>query len=368
MKKMIAMILILAMLVPLSSAVTADEMSATPTVEEILNEYHRRAFELETQGDDETASTWSARGGSGKTLEQETVDELTAAGYEAYNVTADNYDALEAQLHTDFGELGVDPNGSYIVIIGGVEHDSSGNTNSRARPNYDVVGPPDNEGGTSSFEYTQDGKTYTMRYVTVTGNVGTSMGTISELVVEADDYDFDLTTGLLDAFLVTSVDTIIEKLPIGTILSIWLGTVVPDNYFYSEVGVVTITGASIWTAQSIQIWESDDQLWKTAQSSGSVKSQAQCTAKYIDYTTYDVIVHTGDWCHNEVQFAPKYTNTAQRLRDAVEAYPYRIAYDRTGSVDFYLGNDDGEIIYKADGSAEPLFTHDEWWAVPAQDP
>lgn len=39
MKKMIAIMLIFAMLVPLSSAVAADEMSATPTVEEILNEY-----------------------------------------------------------------------------------------------------------------------------------------------------------------------------------------------------------------------------------------------------------------------------------------------------------------------------------------
>lgn len=31
-------------------------------------------------------------------LEQETVDTLTAAGYEAYNVTGENYTALETEL------------------------------------------------------------------------------------------------------------------------------------------------------------------------------------------------------------------------------------------------------------------------------
>ena len=44
MKKLIAIMLIFAMLVPLSSAVAADEMSAKPTVEEILNELSSESF------------------------------------------------------------------------------------------------------------------------------------------------------------------------------------------------------------------------------------------------------------------------------------------------------------------------------------
>ena len=44
-KRMIALFLVIAMLVPLSSAVAADATSAPPTVEEILSEYHRKAFE-----------------------------------------------------------------------------------------------------------------------------------------------------------------------------------------------------------------------------------------------------------------------------------------------------------------------------------
>ena len=72
----------------------------TPTIEEILNDYHSKAFEAQTA--QEEAGTYSrSASGTGKTLEQETVEELTAAGYEAYNVTGDNFDSLEDSLQTD---------------------------------------------------------------------------------------------------------------------------------------------------------------------------------------------------------------------------------------------------------------------------
>lgn len=43
-KKIISLCLIFGMLVPVSSAVAADYPSAPRSVEEILNEYHERAF------------------------------------------------------------------------------------------------------------------------------------------------------------------------------------------------------------------------------------------------------------------------------------------------------------------------------------
>ncbi len=87
-KKIISLMLIFAMLVPISSAVAADNPTAQPTVEEILNGYHEKAFAARVAEENGGVSTDSSRSGSGKTLEQETVDELTAAGYETYNVTA----------------------------------------------------------------------------------------------------------------------------------------------------------------------------------------------------------------------------------------------------------------------------------------
>lgn len=46
-KKIISTMLIFAMLVPVSSAVAADNDPVTPTIEEILNEYHEKAIEKE---------------------------------------------------------------------------------------------------------------------------------------------------------------------------------------------------------------------------------------------------------------------------------------------------------------------------------
>ena len=110
-KKIVSLLLILTMLVTLSPAVAADDSSATPTVEEILNSYHVKAFEAKIAEERDGASTYSRRSGTEKTPEEEAVDELTAAGYEAYNVTPENYYSLEEALHTDFSTLGLDPRG-----------------------------------------------------------------------------------------------------------------------------------------------------------------------------------------------------------------------------------------------------------------
>lgn len=139
MKKVIALILVCCMVLPMFSASAVEESAARPTIEEILNGYHEKAFAAQTAEENGGASTYSRSGsGSSQTLEQETVAELTAAGYEAYHVTGDNYEALEETLHTDFAEMGLDPNSSYVVIISGEESDNNPNSN----PNSRVIDPP----------------------------------------------------------------------------------------------------------------------------------------------------------------------------------------------------------------------------------
>lgn len=90
-KKIIALSLICTILILPSPVVAADNPSVTPTNEEILNEYHTKAFEAQTAAESGDTSAY-ARRGSSQTLELETVDALTNAGYEAYNVTGKNYD------------------------------------------------------------------------------------------------------------------------------------------------------------------------------------------------------------------------------------------------------------------------------------
>ena len=93
-KKMIAIFLSCVMLVSISPAVAAEDAPAKPTIEEILSEYHQKAFDAQIIGEVQTAAANSRHSGSySKTLEEETVDTLNAAGYEAYNITADNQSA-----------------------------------------------------------------------------------------------------------------------------------------------------------------------------------------------------------------------------------------------------------------------------------
>ena len=159
-KKFVSIITVFAVLLAFTPVVAADTAPATPTVESILNNYHEKAFAAQAASD--TTSYSPRSGDSALTLEQETVNELNAAGYEAYNVTSDNYDFIEEELGTDLSSLGITNNGSYIVVISGED------STARSGSGRAIVPQPGDGGAGSSFVYSYEGVNYTMRYVTVT--------------------------------------------------------------------------------------------------------------------------------------------------------------------------------------------------------
>lgn len=282
-KKMIALLVIFAMLVPLSSAVAADEPTAQPTIEEILNGYHEKAFAAQTAEENGGASTYSRSGsGSSQTLEQETVAELTAAGYEAYNVTGDNYETLEETLHTDFAEMGLDPNSSYVVVISGEEQENQSNPNSR------VIYPPvqenldgDNGGGGESdghtyFDYTYNGTKYVMRYVTVTAAENTALGQTSYIDLLSqygpDDLSDDLNIPI----------SIVSSVPgfslVGTVYGIF-SAILPDTPLTQSESLL-YQGGTNWTITYTQIYDTEAKCWTIASSVEYV------TMRYFLYHTY----------------------------------------------------------------------------------
>ena len=365
-RKLVAFVLVFALLASLSPAVAADEMSAPPTVEEILNEYHQKAFEAKMQGDTGNASAWSLRGG--QPLEEETVDALTEAGYEAYNVTADNYESLQTELKTDFSDMGLDPNGSYIIVISGEDPTEPASTGGASTYNLNPLPGEDQapDGGPSGFNYTYNGQTYWMRYVTVTSTTGSNMSVDSTYNLLSSVWYEDALMDIFSTTLVSAVDKMAaigtETIPLGTIASLLFNWATDDNYTELEPGTLTIHATTAWTAKSIQVWNSIKENWKTAQSSAYAISRAKCVG-YVynpninDSTWYDGIEHSA------TRYSPKYYETAQRLSDAVCGYNDGfIYYDRTEDIEFYLGNETGEIIYNADSG--PLFVHTEWWGVP----
>ena len=373
-KKAITFLLIFAMLVPFTAAAAADEPSATPTVEEILSEYHRKAFEAQTQGDSDSASTWSRRSNDGKTLEQETVDTLTEAGYEAYNVTADNYDTLEAELKTDFANLGLDPEGSYIMVIGGdEEQDASQELCDQSRLGPDISMEDEDFMGGSTFSYTQDDTTYKMRYVTITNaDVSGELFMHSSYLLSDIQY-LDEIVGILGEYVLEAAgqkfvkglaEEIVQLIPfvgpictVGSLLFDVGSTLMQNPMTLLDPGTLDFRAGTAWTRSYIQVYNAVTSNWHTAQCSSYAISEARFIGDYVYDPVNNVPIAVGGIIHEGVVYSPYYNNASTRMARAVEGYQYGcVLYDCTGNIDFYFAPPDN-----SDPHAEKilLFSHQE---------
>lgn len=258
-KKAISFMLVFCMFAAFIPAASATpDSQPVKSVEEILNEYHAKSFEAQASKDSPAAANSRSSTGNAPTLEQETVDQLNAAGYEAYNVTSANYNSLQAQLNTDFSDIGLNPNGSYIIVISG---EDESNANSRAGGNFDQIIWDDGGGNDqeSSFTHTYNGKTYSMRYVTVTA---------------ADNEEFGMTSDFKNLLQMCNLGNLLSNLnvPIAVLSSFrklsHLGTI------YSLITAATslepstrtksleFKGSSNWTVKYIQVYNADESTWQ----------------------------------------------------------------------------------------------------------
>lgn len=300
-KKIVSFLIVFAMLIPFTSAVAADNSEPTPTVEEILNGYHEKAFAAQSEEADGSASTYSRR--SGKTLEQETVDELTAAGYEAYNVTANNYAQLENDLKTDLSELGIEQDGSYIIVISGEEEENS-NPGSNSR----VIDPPhydegDDTIGSNEFNYTYNGTTYRMRYVTVTAADNNQLG-MTSYVDLLDEYDVN---DMWDDLNVP-VSILSSFGPFATLGFVYsLFSIIPEAEI-EQFSTFLFHAGTNWTIKYVQVFDSEEWI--------ECSSAEYVTMNYFtNYTYYDASIngYVQDSAEDTLPslYSNYYTDTAQ---------------------------------------------------------
>lgn len=365
-QKMIALLVIFAMLVPLSSAVAADEPTSQPTIEEILDGYHEKAFAAQTAEENGGASAYARSGsGSSQTLEQETVDELTAAGYEAYNVTEDNYEALEESLHTDFSEMGLDPNSSYVVVISG--EDPSGisseksQPSTRAAPGTSMIQMPSD--GDDAFAYTYEGTTYYMRYVTVASDASEdlrkstlyTLQEIEELTVLSESVLSalaDVTIG----YIGEQVENLTPVISFFSFLADWLESRDPEVYIPLGDDTLTAHATTVWTFNYIQVLDRATSTWITTQASSYSTSRLTCSG-YL----YNTKIKDFEWVvSNEVKttvYSMYYNYPATRWERAINAYHNKFpTYDCTGDIYFSFYTPAGTSIMP-DGN--PLFIHEQ---------
>ena len=288
MKKAIALLLICCMMMGMTVSATAEAAPA-PTIEEILNEYHQRSFE-NAQG---TGASANARSIGGKTLEQETVDALNAAGYEAYNVTAENYDALEASLQTDFAEMGLSPNGTYIITISG-EKTSPNDGNIALPAGNDVTLPPhiggdDTPGQYPAFSYNYNGNTYVMRYVTVTATENTNLGYAHTFELINDTTLADQEAFMSHYLNILSFDDYWSA--IATIYSL-IVDILPDVPPTTHCSLA-YTACCDWTITYTQVYNSNTNKWKASSGVEYVNVQDFINFTYYNAGTFEQIRSAG---------------------------------------------------------------------------
>lgn len=345
-KKIIALLLSCVMLLSITPAVTAADVPAEPrpTVDEILNEYHKKSFEAALSTQTDTARTYTNRSGeSSQTLEQETVDALTAAGYEAYNVTADNFDSLETSLETDFEKMGLTKDGSYIIVISGDHPSSSDNPNSRAvnLPSYDHIG--DGAGAPNDFEHTYDGVTYTMRYVIVTGDKDSSflqIGNNGNAINIHEKYDVDDMMANL-SFPIT-VFSSLGLLPYTGTLYGLISLNMP-NHTIGSTRSLTYLGSTNWTVTYIQILNPKTEDWVLAGGFEYVTATYSMTRAYYNTFTNRVEYEyaDGEYC---IEYSQNYSNT-NYMKD-MAALSYRYGCIWIDCVEFMEYKFDGETVLK----------------------
>lgn len=353
-KKVICVLIICAIFVSISPAVVAVSTPEKPTIEEILSEYHQAAFQ-EQNADKQTAgSTYSPRSNS-KTLEQETVDTLNAAGYEAYNITSTNYEALELQINADFDDMGLDRDSSYIVIISG-EYSNNSNTASNITPRA-IVPAPD-PGGGGPFTYTYNGTTYTMRYITVTAAQESNLKKDFSYSFNKNQFSENWAT-IHEAIISYCVDSA-SRVPIASILSLMTTLANDGNFRILDSDQLTILGTTNWTLRYVQIYDEGKSQWISSQVSEYANSQCRCAGYLYNAATNTSQFYSG----HETAFktySELYRNLAQCRIDAVVAYTHSngaIQRDETGDIDFYITNPSGDVNYC--GNGQVFFTQPHW--------
>ena len=348
-RKLTALILAFAMLACLSSAAAAQE--AAPTVDQILNEYHQKAFEKQMQGEAAAVSTWSRSGSEQKTLEQETVDALTAAGYEAYNVTAANYDALEAELNTDFVDMGLDPNGSYIIVIeaeADVEN-VSGNAgnNTRASPETDLEGP--DHPGTLPTTYTYGGITYSLRHITATSASG---------LQSSDNATLDEKGYIPDSWIEIEGLSLLAAGGSTAYVAIkdieWLITEINNqgNYAFPAPEDLRVYVETAWTRKYIEVYDEADKKWEPRQCSEFASAAAWFCCTIEEVLTDVEVVYTQNRSYSNL-YSVDYYDIDTRVFEAAAAQRWNDkAHDKV-DVTYYIDEGDAAI----NPNSKVMFTH-----------
>lgn len=327
-KKLISILTAFALIIAFCPAVMVDATPATPTIESILDEYHEKALAAQGAGDS-AAVAYSRRSGDAQlTLEQETVNKLTAAGYEAYNVTGDNYDVVEETLDTDLTSLGITDNGSHIVVV-------NGDSANGYQPGFPYFG------------YTYEGVTYALRYVTVQADDSNlKLKSDIDLLEESGD---PITTVSLYSLAAIGVGVGAVTSGVGAIVGDALISLLSDLIDFGDTintssdDQLIYTARTNWTVVYTQVFNYDTGKWSTCASVERVKMSYVLTYHFFnpEIDHWDFITETN---FLGTFYSTYYYDTDWQKEYAVLSYNTIMNYCHQDTIDYVDYELDGEDI------------------------
>lgn len=280
-------------------------------IEESLLNDHNEDSNLMTAGDDSENLIKQK-----DIIREETVQKLNLAGFEAYNVTPYNYNFVEETLNTDFETLGMDSQNSYIIVVNGED---------------DGVPNPASTTG-SSFNYTYNGKTYKLRYLTITAADDSDYGKASTVNV-LKSASKTLITNCLNTAISVYISSISNTL--GIISSICGLDISKINT--SQTMTLNMNCGSNWTRVYTQVYSDYDSIWETGSSVEYVRTSSYMSGQYYSSSS-NKYVSVPQNSKSNTTYSSKYSDTNWRKQQAVLGFLSSvIKWNTTGSVQYKYG-------------------------------
>ncbi len=255
-------------------------------------------------------------------IKADTLQQLEDAGYDAYDVTSENYTSVQTELKTDFGKMGLDPENSYIVVISG-ENNNPGL--SRA---YDMT----------PFEFTYNGHTHTMRYFIVFSYDDYHLTQASNVQL-INSNNWTIVENAFNAAVTAIADNVAGGIPFGTVLSICGLNLV--NFNHTQQTTLVMFAGTNWTRLFTQILDDGSDTWVSWSVVEYAVMSSYFGGQYYDVTHNRYVQVPDDECVKTI-YSPHYNDMTWRKQQAAIGWTYSFARkESTGDIQYLH---DGDVV------------------------
>lgn len=241
-------------------------------------------------------------------------------GFEAYSVNSDTYESVQEELETDLTELGVESEYSYIIVLDAA---GEGSGDAQARASYG-----------SSFNYTYNGTTYSLRRVTIYTSDDPKMYKNSKVDL-LQSASINLINNCLNTAIYAYIDFLSGPLHLGTVAGICGLSIA--NFGTGGTSRLELNGATTWTRKYTQVWNNYDQRWASGSSVEDVQATSWMTGSYYDAHTNSTQLVPQNKSTKKL-YSNNYSNTTWQNQYAIVGYLNSyIQFDTVGTVKYSYG-------------------------------